>query len=407
VELTATGLVIDTVDEIVDAVSASLKNKISANLDTNPETSVVGQLIGIFAERERQIQEVVREIYNSGHPAGATGQALAQLALITGTIKADATRSTVVATVGLNAGVTLPVGARANVAGAPDVQFETVEDVINPGGTPGDFEVTMRAVEVGPVRANAGTLTEITTPVVGWTDVDNDADAELGRSDETDPELRARREAELRRQGSASLDAIATDVEDVDGIVSVAARENTSGVAVDGLPAKSFQIVVWDTATPDADDDAIAQAIWDSKPAGMLSFGADSGEAVDRTGATQVVNFTRAEQVEMYLEIDIMIDPDTFPVGGDDLIKESVVSDTETRWTVGADVVPSALYGSVFTRKIINDDGSVTLTPIPGVIGVSAIRQGVAPSPVDTTNRTIDFDQIALLSTARVDVNHV
>jgi uncharacterized phage protein gp47/JayE len=407
VEITATGLVIDTVDEIILAMETSLKAKISANLDTNPETSVIGQMIGILAERERHNQETLREIYNAGHPAGATGQALTQVALITGTVREDATRSTVVGTVTLNAGVTLPIGSRANVAGAPDVQFETTADVENTGGSPASFPVDMRATVTGPVRANAGTLTERTTPVIGWTAVTNAADAELGSADETDPALRARREAELRRQGSAALDAIATDVADVDGVVSVAARENTTDVAVDGVPAHAFQIVVWDTVTPDADDDAIAQAIWDSKPAGVQSFGADSGDAVDRTGATQVVNFTRAEQVEIYLDIDIVIDPDVFPVGGDDLIKESVVSDTGTRWTVGADVVPSALYGAVFTSRTTNPDGTYTYTPIPGVIGVSAIRQGIAPGPVSTANRTIAFDEIALADTARIVVTHV
>lgn len=406
-ELTAEGLVIDTVDEITEAMAASLRGKISANLDTNPETSWMGQMIGILAERERHIHEIVREIYNAGHPAGASGQALTQVSLITGTVREDATRSTVVETVNLNAGVTLPAGSRVAVDGSPDVQFETIADVTNSGGSPASLPVDMRAVDFGPVRANAGTLTEIVTPVVGWNSATNAADAELGRSDETDPQLRARREAELRRQGSANLDAIATDVADVDGVVSVAARENTTDAAVDGLPAKSFQIVVWDTATPDANDDAIAQAIWDSKPAGILSYGADSGNATDRTGAVHTVNFSRADQIEIYLEIDIQIDADTFPVDGDDLIAESVVSDATERWTVGADVVPSALYGAVFTRKVTNADGTVTLTPIPGVVGVSAIRQNITAATGSTSNRMIGFAEIALADTARVEITHV
>lgn len=399
-ELTAEGLTIDTVDEIVAAMSASLRAKISPNLDTDPETSWIGQMIGILAERERENQETILEIYNAGHPAGATGQALAQLALITGTVKEDATPSTVTGTVTLNAGVVLPSGSVAAVDGAPDVQFKTLTDVENTGGSPADFPVEMQSLTAGPVRANAGTLTEIVTPVVGWTAITNAADAELGRADETDPELRLRRESELRRQGSSHLDAIATDVADVDGVVSVSARENTDDVAVDGLPPHSFQIVVWDGETPAADNDMIAQAIWTSKPAGIQSYGNTTGDAVDRSGATQAVNFSRAEQVEIYLEIDIVVDAETFPGGGDDLVKASVVADAGVRWTVGADVIPSALYGAVFTD-------SVTRLPIPGILGVSAIRQNITAATGSTSNRVINFDQIALADTARVDITHV
>ncbi len=405
-ELTPTGLVLDTVDEIVTDISTTLKDTISPNLDTNPETSVLGQIIGILAEREYQNQQVLRELYAAGSPSGASGQALTQLALITGTVREDATRSTVIATLNLDGGAFVPIGSRANVAGSPNVQFETTEDIENTGGSPANFDTEMRAIDVGTMRAPSGTLTEITTPVVGWNTVTNAADAEVGAIDESDPILRARREAELRIQGSAALDAIAADVSEVSGVVSVAKRENTADTAVDVLPPHSFQIVVWDGVSPAADDDDIAQAIWDAKPAGILSYGLESGTATDRQGDARVVAFSRAEQVEVYLEIDITVDPDTFPGGGDALIEASVVADATRRWTVGADVIPSALYGAVFTQTTTNLDGT-TVTPIPGVVSVSAIRQHIGTPPGATTNRTIAFDEIALADTGRVLVTHV
>lgn len=392
-ELTAEGLVIDTVDEIADAIAASMKSKISPNLDTNPETSVIGQIIGILAERERHNQEVIRDVYAAGTPAGATGQALTQLSLITGTVRVDATRSTVTAKVNLDAGTVLPAGSRANVAGAPDVQFETTTDVENTGGSADDFNVEMRSVDFGPVRANAGTLTEIVTSVVGWSSVTNTLDAALGRNDETDPELRAHREAELRRAGSAALDAIVADVSDVEGTIAVRGRENDTESTVDGLPPKSFQIVVWDGDPPQASGAAIAQAIWNAKAAGIQSFGSETGTAEDRQGADHDVSFSRATQRELYIEIDVMIDDDVYPDNGDTLVIAAVLAAANTRWTIGADAVPSALIGSAFT--------------VPGVLAVPRLEVDSVTPTVASGTFAIDFDEIARADSARITVAHV
>lgn len=392
-ELTSEGLVIDTVDEIIADMEADLKTKISPNLDTNPETSVIGQFIGIIAEREHHNQQVLLELYNSGNPSGASGQALTSLSKITGTVREDATHSTVTATLNLNAGVLVESGSRANVDGAPDVQFETTEDIENTGGSPANFDTVMRAVNPGPVRANAGTLTEITTPVTGWNSVTNALDAALGTVDENDPTLRARREAELRLTGASALDAIVADVLDVENVVSAIGRENTTDTPDGDLPAHSFQIVVWDGVGGDAEDNDIAQSIWNSKPAGILSYGVDSGEATDRQGNVRVVYFSRATQVELYIEADIVTDPDTFPGDGFDLVKEALVAAAGTRWTVGADAVPSALVGAVFA--------------VPGIVAVPEIRIGESFVAAANATYSIDFDEIGIADTSRVNVFEV
>ena len=175
----ASGLTIKTIDEIVDEISQKLKDDIDPGLDTTAE-SVMGQIVGIFAERERDLWLLLRDVYAAGTPGGAFGQALRQLALLTGTQQRDATYSTVTASVTLDATTTLPAGSRANVSGDPDSVFETLADVENPGGTPDTLDVAMQAVNPGPVRANTGTLTEITTPVSGWTAVTNALDADMG-----------------------------------------------------------------------------------------------------------------------------------------------------------------------------------------------------------------------------------
>lgn len=385
--LTDTGMEIPTIDDIVAAVSAAARAAIDPALDTGP-TSVVGQLIGIQAERERSVWLAVRDVWQAFAPSGASGQSLTQLALLTGTVRRSATKSQVTATVNLNAGVTLPAGSRARVGVDVDAIFETVADVTNPGGSPANVSVVMTAVTAGATRANSGTLNTIVTPVSGWNSVTNALDADVGFADENDTALRARREAELRVQGSGNLDAIVADVDALDGVLDARGTENDTDFAADGLDPHVFRIVVWDGNPPEAVDDQIAQAIWDSKPVGIPSVGVEFGTAIDANGDPRVVNFARATELPVYLDLDIETDPETFPADGSDQIKAALVDYADAHWSIGEDVILSALYGPVFS--------------VSGVRRVGAIRAGLAPAPVGTSDLSTDADEIARADTSRI-----
>lgn len=379
--LTETGFSVKTIDEILDEISTSLKDNIDPNLDTDPE-SVLGQLVGIFAERERILWLLLRDIWSAFTPGGSSGFSLTQLALLTGTKRLDATFSTVTATVNLNAGTTLPAGSQANVTDDPDSVFETLTEVENTGGTPANFPVDMRATVTGPVRAPAGTLEEITTPVVGWNTVTNALDAVEGENAETDPDLRERRELEIRAQGSSNLDAIIADVDQVEGVLDVAGTED--------LEDHTFNIVIWDGVGEDAEDNEVAQKIWESKPAGIESTGSESGTAVDEQGEDRAINFDRASQVPIYFEVDLTINPDTYPGDGDTQVKQAMVDYANENYTIGSDVVPSALYGSIHA--------------ISGVISIDEIRLEVIPSPSLTVPISVSNTQIAIVTAANIDV---
>lgn len=387
--LTSTGFTVQTIDEIRLEIEADAKGLLGDNLDVSA-TSVVGQLIGLFAEREHELQEMARDVWSAFTPGGSTGASLTELSLITGTIREDATFSRVTATVNLNAGVTLPAGSQASVDGDPEAIFETVADATNSGGSPDDVEVVMQATEPGEVRANAGTLTEIVTPFSGWNSVTNVLDATVGEEDEEDEDLRLRRETELRVQGSSNIDAIEADVSTVDGVVDTASFENDTDATVDGLPPHSFEIVVWSGDPAAADEDEIAQAIWDSKPVGIPAIGNTTGTAVDAAGNERTIAFSYADNAEVYLEFDLTTN-DEFPVDGEDQVKDAVVAFADDNWRIGSDVILSALYASVFS--------------VSGVVSIDAVRAGFSASPVGTSNLTIEDREIALADSSRIEVN--
>jgi hypothetical protein len=414
-ELNDEGIVFQTVDEILEEMAASLRAKLAAagvegaaNLDLS-STSPLGQVLAVMAEREEKRQLVTAAVYSSRFPSGAIGNALSQLSLVTGTVRRGATKSTADGVATLTAGTLLPAGSRANVDGGTSAIFETIEDVTNTSGITADFTVRMRAVELGPVLAASGALTVINTPVSGWEAITNPSDADPGLNIETDPELRLRREEELRAQGSTVISAIVADVAKVEGVRDAVGFENKTSSTVDGMSPHSFEIVVWDGTMPDAFDDAIAQAIFDSTPAGISAVASgggtsESGTAIEPSTLDEfTIPFTRAGVQTLYLEFDVDVDADTYPVDGDDQIKDAVTAFVNDRLSIGDDVTASKLYVPILSAWVESD--GTQHAAIAGVTDVTAIRLGFTVSPVGTSNLTVAARDIARADTARVVVN--
>ncbi|MEY4581291.1 MAG: hypothetical protein RL701_5994 [Pseudomonadota bacterium] len=396
ITLTDAGLQILTVDEIRAELNAAYTDPstgVSPLLDVSDD-SEIGRMIAIDADRERNIQEQIAAVLAAAGP-DATGIALTRVALLTGTIRADATYSTVVGYVTLNAGVTLPTGAQANVAGDPDSVFETIEDVTNPGGSPAIVLVDMRAVNPGSVRAPYGTLTEITTPFSGWTSVTNDYDAEVGNDDETDPTLRVRRVVELNRAASANIIAIQTAVRSVNDVISARGYENTTASTNgDGLPPHSFEIVVYGTEATDSD---IAQAIWDDQPSSIAAVHGTagttaSGIATDTEGDLHTITFTRATEVPIYADLVLLTNSD-YPADGDDIVKQAVADYINAQTAIGNDIIYSRLFGAVY-----GSDAAV------GIDDVTTLEIGVAPAPSGTSNIAIGSRAVPTSSVSNITV---
>lgn len=89
--------------------------------------------------------------------------------------------------------------------------------------------VLFLAQEYGPIPAPSSSLTEILTPVAGWQSLDNFEAGIIGRTQETDEELRLRRARSLRIFGAATVEAIRSRIlQEVPGVSSVFVFENVS-----------------------------------------------------------------------------------------------------------------------------------------------------------------------------------
>lgn len=370
-----------TLDEIRAEIENDLRTKISPLLDLSTE-SPAGQLVGIFSSKTRELWEQLAAIYASQSPDNAQGDALRNLALLTGTIQRPATPSVVFATVNLDAGTYAAGALIAHVVGVPTARFKNSLEVVSSGGVV--TGVRFEAEETGPIRANAGTLTTIAEPVAGWNSITNPEDADLGSEIESDADLRWRREQDITRVGSATVNAIRSDILALEDVVSCLVLENDTAGTVDGISPFSIECIVFG-----GDDDEVANAIFLSKAATGSTSGNTERTVIDEMGIAHTIRFTRPSVIEIYISLDILALTDRYP--GDNAVKEFLADFATSTYGVGADVVRSRLIAALFS--------------LPGTLDVSELSIGDAPAPTGDSNFPIGVRQIAEFDTSRIVVN--
>ncbi len=378
-----------TLEIILQDLSDSQKAKFGALYDTAAATAQ-GQLNGIFASGHAELWELLEEVYHGTDPDAAAGYVLTALASLTGTerraAKASISRRQQLT---LDPGTLVPAGSLVAYDTRPDIVFALDADAENTGGVSADFEVTATCTITGEVSAPAGGLTVIVNPVSGWTATTNLADAELGRDVDSDIVLRQRREAQLALRGGSTVGAIRADLLELADVRSVRVIENTTDVTVDGLPPHSFEAIIDDGDVPSVANDTIAQIIWDSKPAGIATYGNTSGTATDENGDEHTVNFSRVTLRPVYIVLTLTT-TDDFPADGFTQVKETL-----------------ALFGAQYgiNQTVIALALRAAALDVAGVVDVPTFALGFAPAPVAANNLVPGARARATFSTTNFTVS--
>jgi hypothetical protein len=499
--ITSEGFVVKTLADIKAETEDAIQTRISQQVNFSAET-VIGQLVGIFAESLSLAWELAEGTYDSQYPENAENVSLDFVLALTGLLRLDALASVVIGQALFGTATTvIPLGTGFSVNGDPDAKFQTIEEVtlgtgvdevqtigfsVTPTGgsfklkynseitasiafgdaaadvqtalnalpslsgvtvsgsfvadfvvtfasddgkqpqpllvedsntltnggavtititetTPGVYQaqVDCQAITTGPTIANALTLTVIDNPVSGLLRVFNPEDAVIGRNIETDAEARNRRRNRLQISLAGPLEAIRTALlklnDDVDSIEleSVVLFENiTNTIDARGIPPKAFEAFVYQAGGTTTRDQEIADAIWESKPAGIEPHGDVSKTVADSQGLIHTVKFSRPDEVDIYLILDLTVDS-SYPADGDDQV-EAVMVTWGNGLGVGQDVI-------VFPSLVAQLDA------IPGITDV-VVKIGTAPAPTLDDNIVIDDGtgrdvEISRWDTGRVEVN--
>lgn len=406
--LTSTGFVAATTTAIQTAIAGNLTSTIESALDCSPDTPL-GQINGIYASDMGNVWALLASIYQGFDPNSAQGAQLDVVGALRGIPRLPAFATLVTCTVNL-AGGTAYAGATvtglspyqtvtangalvANISGHPEYTFTNLTAI--PSSASGNTTVTFICTQTGPVAVNGSSLTVITTPVGGWNSITNPNAGTLGSAIETDTAYRVRQAATLVPPGGGTFDSMRTTLLQVPGVISVQIYENDLNTTdANGLPPHSFLAVIWDGASPAASSNAIAQAIWNTKPAGILSYdnlSGTTGAAIDSTGATRTIGFCRATQVPIYLSLTPTTNSLWASGGtGKTALQQNALANFGNTLATGATVVAEALKAQCFT--------------VAGVTDVPTFTLGTAPGPAGTSNITIAYASIATFATTNIVV---
>lgn len=442
--LTPEGLVIETIPEIRDLMDADARGTFGKSLPLS-DKDTHGQLHGISAERFGLLWQLLQIVFAKFDPDQATGVMLEIICSITGTERRPAFPSGVVLTLTGNPGTLVNAGSRASTE-STGKEFATEDDatvvlltswaastaytlgqrrtndgcawVVTVAGTSAgsggpleadidedglviDNGVTWRfmgegtgAVDVdalatvdGPTVALSGDITEIETPISGWDGVINLLDADEGALQETDEDLRVRREQELARAGTGPVDAIRADLLQLDGITSVTVFNNPTDGVVDTMPPHSVEALI-----QGAEDADIFAQLLASVTGGIQTHGNQTGSVADSQGISHTVKFSRPVPIDTWVDITVEVDPATAAkVDVEGLVAAAIVTAGDL-YPSGRDVRSTAVGASAFA--------------VQGVLGTPVVEVGTAPAP-SGSSVVIATRERAIFDTSRIVVTVV
>lgn len=272
----------------------------------------------------------------------------------------------------------------------------------------------IRAVEGGPSgNLGANSLESVPSPPAGVQTVTNpyptgDSEYEdtegsqfrIGTAEETDRELRERARDATTGGGSATHDAIVSNIiNTVNGARSVTLFENktdTDNTGSGGLPPHSFEAVVFGGTNAD-----VAEAIFDKKAVTAHDYAGVNGTAVtetviaDTNGQERDITFSRPNAVNIDMTLDLVINDNYI---GDNELRDRIVryiggTLSNGSETIGLGVSEDVVIDALRDIVIGSDD-----------TGVVAFDNSVDGTPISTTPSTTTVDGIEVIDIGDVEV---
>ncbi len=375
-------------DQLLVELNDEVKAIFGDNFNVSPE-SPDGQINGAISESNANLWEIAEEAYNVFNPSATNGVSLSNLVQLNGLKRLPATNSRANLDLTGVVATAIPAGSLISTSDTGD-QFSTEEEVILDGS--GNGSVFASSIVTGPINAIAGTLTVIDTPITGWDTVTNSADAIVGLDEETDVELRVRRERSVAINAQAIIDAIFAEVREVPGVTQVTVFENDTdtGPDVNGLPAHSIHVIV-----VGGDDDDIGEAIFIKKTLGATPFGTTTVQIPDDQLIPHDISFSRPTEVPIYIIVNLT-SFSNYPVTGDDDIKQAIVD------YANGDLINGR--GFFLSDNVLHSEIYTPINTIPGHT-VDSLFIDITPAPTATMDIPISVSEISEFTLANIIVN--
>jgi len=357
-QINSEGIQTKTLADIISSLESSFQSIYGSdiNLDQN---SPDGQLLNQIALMCRDIADFITQDYSSKDPDQAVGVALDGVSQLCGITREGGTYTEVDITVTTDRALNLNGSESSTPFTISDSIGNLFELIDDESLSSGSNTVAFRAVEIGNVQVSLNTLTTIVTPVLGVLSVNNpSAPTTQGEDQETDAELRLRRQASVALPAQSCFAGLVGGLYTVDGVVQAVVYENTTGSTDgDGIPAHGIWVVV--DGGSDAD---IAAMIYLYRPMGVPMAGAETVSVTQVDSSTIDISFDRAVDEDLY--IDLTVSSKTGGSVDDAAIKAGLVEALSYGINETADVstIINAVYDIstdvVVSAATINNGGS-------------------------------------------------
>jgi len=181
-----------------------------------------------------------------------------------------------------------------------------------------------------------------------------------GENREDDKDLRSRAFENTSIGGAATSTAIGTKIDQIDGVQSVKLFKNKTEGEKNGLPAHSFEAIVYGGEPKD-----IAEAIFYSSSIDSTDYGGAHGVEKsyeidsDVLAKTETINWSRPTKLDLDLDLTLIVD-DTYV--GDTEIKSIIANyiggtDTDGSFVPGI-IAGEDVYEAVLKQQIVNPENT-------------------------------------------------
>jgi uncharacterized phage protein gp47/JayE len=244
--------------------------------------------------------------------------------------------------------------------------------------------VVFTSLDLGAYALPAAALTRMDSSILGWDEVNNPVAGATGRFVETDEELRERHSNSVRVTGAATAQAIRSRLlAEVDSVTYVAIYENRTNVVDEfGTPAHSFEAVISGGL-----NQAVADKLFEVKPAGIETYGNTSIQVFDENGDVQTCHFSRPLDKFAWIRVTVVTLNEEEVLTSEIIqtIKDAVMAYSDTVG-IGEDIITQRFYGPIYDST--SGIGSITVeaaltttsggTPTYGTANVSVARAELA-----------------------------
>jgi uncharacterized phage protein gp47/JayE len=388
--VTSTGFKIKTRERIVADMENTARGFFGENVNLSAK-SPLGLFIQLLSWPIALVWQGLEGVYNSAYMDTATGQSLDNVGKYIGIGRQQATKAIHNVIFTGTAGTEIPAGLIVDTGGKSAVEFEVIDAERVIDGSP----VQVRCLKAGSIgNVPNGTIQKIKNPVPGINEITQSSLLLQGLDRETDQGFRERYKKSVAKGGASTLDSIVAAILEVPNVMQAVVIENdTITTDSDGRPPKSIEAIVLGGT-----DTNIGQAIFATKAAGIQPYGAVTVSITDKAGRPHNVSFTRAQEIGIYVSIQVTKNAN-YPSDGDTRLKDQVI-----HYIGGVD------SRGLYNRGLLMGE-SVVYMQIPMAIDVSGIEDldikiGTGPNPTQTANITMQNNQKAITGLDTVEVSY-